>query len=564
MSALRWLTIVILWFGTIGAAQDRSPFHPPDELKTWKSQRETTHRQLCELLGDLPPRSGPVPVKTATVEDREHYRLENVRFPNGAGADVPGVILIPKRERPTAGFPAIVYLHDHGQQGKGELFRPSPVGVSPADELTSRGYAVLCIDAYCAGERIDSAADETTLFKTFLSEGRTLWGMMLRDDLLSIDYLLSRREIDAKHVGVTGMGMGSSRAFWLMALDERLSCGVSVAGLTRFRDLIATGNQRELSLCSWVPGFSRAMDTEAVLALCAPRPLCTMSGDRDPAAPVAGVNRLNDVAKHVYGLYGVAWEYQRTVFGGQGRTYTPLEWEMMLEFFEKHFQPQGPTPLPAAPTPEPKPDSSWVDPASAGIAGWVAEMSQRAETWTWADGVIRCRPGENEYGWLRLPDELDDFVLTLEWNASPNGNSGVFLRSLPVPWSLPPSVESGLRVATLGLTWPSRTGLELQAADDHVGPNKYSTGSLYRHAAPASKPSFPAGEWNRYTVRCRGARVEAWLNGVQIHDTRLDTLPSLRRVPLRGYIGLQNHGVAADFRSIRYLRLTSATVPGGS
>lgn len=184
----------------------------------------------------------------------------------------------------------------------------------------------------------------------------------------------------------------------------------------------------------------------------------------------------------------------------------------------------------------------------------VRAAIERHVAWTWRDGVITRAPGKNEYGWLRLPVEVDDFVFQAEWKVPPKGNSGIFLRARPVAWFIPPGEKGKERVSTLGLEWPSRTGLELQAQDDHGVADKYSSGSLYRHAAPSENPTKPAGEWNRYTVRARGPRIEVWSNGRQVLDTTIDRYPTLRHPPLRGYIGLQNQGVGAEFRNIRYLQ----------
>jgi hypothetical protein len=296
-------------------------------------------------------------------------------------------------------------------------------------------------------------------------------------------------------------------------------------------------------------------DTEAVLALCAPRSFEMMVGTRDASSPLSGVLVFRDTLRRAYSLVRPPGHHMEAIFGGLGREFTLLEWDMMLEHFDKELMPQGPTPLGHAPEPEPVVDDRFVSPAAYGLAGWVAEMSQRPGTWRYDDGTIVCDPGPNEYGWLRFPLELDDFVLSLEWKVPPGGNTGIFLRARPVEWFIPPSAEAKWHVATRGLEWPSRTGLELQAQDDAGQANKYSSGSLYRHAAPAENVVKPAGAWNRYTVRLRGPRVEVWSNGRQVLDTTIDGYETLRHPPLRGYFGLQNHGVGAEFRNLRYLRL---------
>ena len=44
--------------------------------------------------------------------------------------------------------------------------------------------------------------------------------------------------------------------------------------------------------------------------------------------------------------------------------------------------------------------------------------------------------------------------------------------------------------------------------------------------------------------------------GRQVLDTAIDQYLTLRNPPLQGYFGLQNHGVGAQFRNLRYLRLS--------
>jgi dienelactone hydrolase len=37
--------------------------------------------------------------------------------------------------------------------------------------------------------------------------------MILRDDLIALDYLAGRSEVDSKNIGVAGMSMGATRAW---------------------------------------------------------------------------------------------------------------------------------------------------------------------------------------------------------------------------------------------------------------------------------------------------------------------------------------------------------------
>ncbi len=459
-------------------------------------------------------------------------------------------------------FPAILLLADEWPKESSAILT-APDLQARATELTRRGFAVMVhwtrpFTEVPWIERENRSPDEPT------------WAETLRHDEEALKRLLNQPSVDPKRVGVAGSGLAGMRACWLMALHEQVACAVAIGGNTRISDWQATQGNHPPALAPWARSLLKSYDTDAVIALCAPRHLQILNGDRDPLGPESGFKTLRDTARKVYGLYkdesrGIAY----TLYGDLGAGITMLEWDSALETFDKEFIPQGPTPLGHAPESEPVVDSHFINPAEHGLAGWVSEMSQRPGTWTWRDGVITCQPGKNEYGWLRLPVEFEDFIFQVEWKVPPKGNSGIFLRAKPVTWFIPPSEKGKERVSGLGLTWPSRTGLELQAQDDPGIADKYSSGSLYRHAAPAENPIHPAGEWNRYTVRARGPRIEVWSNGKQILDANLAECETLRHTPLKGYIGLQDHGVPAEFRNIRYLRLepdkkasnASASVP---
>ena len=528
---MKWDARRLGWIGVIGGlvlaglaarAEDRpaKPYAVPKDRAEWEARRVAIRQAVWGSMGGSPPYSpemvGPMHLSQSLPE----------------GADSAHRV------------PAVIWICDEPD----DALRPGPDGGSIARSLHDLGYAVFVFDAIDG--KVPPWADDPP------EPGRpSSWGLTLFRDRMLLDGVLKRPEIDPKRVGVAGAGLGGTRALWLMAMDDRVACGEVVGGIARLSDWRAAQGPGERPLAPWAISMLKQFDAEALLALCAPRPLEILVGDRDPLSPGSSYKVFHDTAGRAYKLYDKGGNFHATLFGRQGPGLTPLAWDMALETFDKSLKPQGPTPLGHDPAPEPAVDGRFTDPAAGGIAGWVSEMSQRPGAWTWRDGTIVCAPGANEYGWLRCPVELDDFVLSLEWKVPAKGNSGVFLRARPVDWTIPPSPDSKPLVATLGPTWPSRTGLELQAQDDPGIANKYSSGSLYRHAAPAENPTRKAGEWNTYTVRCRGPRVEVWSNGTQVLDTRLDQHPTLRRPPLRGYFGLQNHGVGAEFRNIRYVKL---------
>jgi dienelactone hydrolase len=323
-------------------------FVPPVKREIWEERRAGIRRELWQLLGSLPPRPKKPVVRTLSREERDGYTLEKFEFDNGAGAIVPGYLLIPLIHPEK--LPGILYCHWHGGEyeiGKEELFRTNAVPAPPGPTLARRGYVVLAIDSYCFGERNGKGpggpdetgqAGELTASKFNLWLGRTLWGMIVRDDLMALDYLLSRPEVDPQHVGVTGISMGATRTWWIMALDERPGTGVAVACLTRYRNLIAHGGLKYHGIYYYVPGLLNHFDTEAVVALAAPRPLLFMTGDQDGGSPVDGIRSIEASVRPVYGLYGKESDFVSVIYPDIGHTYLPEMWEKTLQWMDRRLK----------------------------------------------------------------------------------------------------------------------------------------------------------------------------------------------------------------------------------
>jgi dienelactone hydrolase len=318
----------------------------PDSRAGWETQRGATRARLWQLLGPLPPRPAALSVKTVSRQDHEKYVLERFEFDNGAGATVPGYLFLPKGA--TSKVPAVLYCHWHGGQydnGKEEMLRSEHTPVAPGPALAARGYAVLGIDAYCFGERNGhgpgsserGGAGELTASKFNLWFGRTLWGMILRDDLIALDYLVSRPEIDRERVGVTGISMGATRSWWLMALDDRLKAGVAVACLTRYQNLIAHESLKAHGIYYYVPGLLAHFDTEAVVALIAPRPILFQTGDQDDGSPIDGVMAIEEKVRPAFRLYDANDAFRSIVYPGVGHVYLPEMWAQTEQWMDRHL-----------------------------------------------------------------------------------------------------------------------------------------------------------------------------------------------------------------------------------
>ena len=304
-----------------------------------------TRQQLWQMLGAIPPPFTPQP---SLIAKRDHatFTLEHFSYPNGLGDTVYGYLLLPKNIDFPA--PAVLYHHEHGGKyglGKDAALEIRENGYAPGIALAEAGFIVLAIDAYgfCqrqhqgpAGERESGGATELSLFKQFLWQGRTLWGMMVHDDLTALAYLHSRDEVDTGRIGAAGMSLGGSRSTWVAALDESVKAVAPISQMTRWQDFAASGHYRGHSIYYYVPGaLASPYDMEHLVALTAPRHQLILTGDRDPLSPISGIHKVMAYAGEAYRKAGAADKLELALFEGVAHAYLPAMVEAMVDFFRR-------------------------------------------------------------------------------------------------------------------------------------------------------------------------------------------------------------------------------------
>jgi dienelactone hydrolase len=328
-------------------------FQLPETAAAWQQQRPQVLEKVIASLGDLPPRPATPKARLISRELRPGYTLERIALDNGEGNDVSTLVLIPDKRQPRA--PAILWLHSSTPDKNG-LITPGEDPESIGEAFVRNGYVVLAPDAPYYGDRAQNVPSgprdvyhrgvppyanitQDALLKLNLWLGRTLWGMFVRDDQIALDYLCTRPEVDAQRIGVTGMSMGSTRAWWLAAVDERIAATVGVACLTRYENLIHHGNLKAHGLYYFSYGLLKHFDTEAVISLMAPRPFLALSGDLDYGSPADGIRVIEEKASHVYRTLGAADAFHSILYPDTGHVYTPEMRLEMLAWFKRWLKP---------------------------------------------------------------------------------------------------------------------------------------------------------------------------------------------------------------------------------
>ncbi len=273
----------------------------PEEFQAFQAKRR---KELWSLLGDLPWDHQPLPPMVVKVERHPGYRLERLVLDLNGLERVPALLLIPDKRQDPA--PGLLFIHWHGGMydlGKEQLLRGTDVQPAYAPVCAEKGLVTLAIDSWCFGERKheeDGHTGEEDTFKLMLWRGRVLWGMMMFDEWRALDYLANRPEVDPKRLGAFGMSMGSTKSWWLAALDPRVSVCIDLCCLTDFEELIRTHYLCGHGIYYYVPSLLKHFESADINELIVPRPRLSLNGCKDPLTPPRGVEHIRD---RLYPLY---------------------------------------------------------------------------------------------------------------------------------------------------------------------------------------------------------------------------------------------------------------------
>jgi hypothetical protein len=150
------------------------------------------------------------------------------------------------------------------------------------------------------------------------------------------------------------------------------------------------------------------------------------------------------------------------------------------------------------------PDTAgWKDLFSSDLSNAIFEPG----SWVMENGVLHA-VGHGTI-WTKAP--YGDFVLDMEFKVAKGANSGVFLRA--------GDIEDVL------------SALEIQVHETTDGGRIGMVGALYDAKKPSKDMARPAGEWNRYTITCKGSRLDLVFNREQVLSLDLNDWTEAHKNP---------------------------------
>jgi len=296
----------------------------------------TVREKIDTCFGPWPQRT-PLNARVTGVVERDQYRIENVVFESRPGFLVTANLYVPKgRDFP---LPGVVGACGHSTNGKAaEPYQGFAQG------LARLGYVVLIYDPIGQGERLQYpdeqlksrigvgvrehlyAGNQQFLVGEFFGSWRA-W-----DGIRALDYLLTREEVDPKHVGITGCSGGGTMTTWLCGVERRWTMAAPSCFVTTF--LHNTENELPADTEQCPPkALALGLDHCDFLAAMAPRPVIILAKEMD-FFDVRGSEQAHARLRRLYGLLGQ--EENVSLFIGPGyHGYSRESREAMYQWFNR-------------------------------------------------------------------------------------------------------------------------------------------------------------------------------------------------------------------------------------
>jgi dienelactone hydrolase len=241
-------------------------------------------RRIRECFGPWPEKTPLNPRSTGIVE-RDAYRIEKVIFESRPGFLVTANLYVPKgRSFP---LPGVVGTCGHSDNGKAaEPYQ------SFAQGLARLGYVTLIFDPIGQGERMQYVDEKLkprrgTGTSEHLYAGNQLFltgeffgSWRAWDGVRALDYLLTRPEVDASRIGVTGNSGGGTMTTWLCGLDQRWSMAAPGCFVTTFRRNLENELPADTEQCP-PRALALGLDHSDFIAALAPKPVILLGKERD-------------------------------------------------------------------------------------------------------------------------------------------------------------------------------------------------------------------------------------------------------------------------------------------
>jgi hypothetical protein len=272
--------------------------------------QDLTRSKLLAMIGGLPKEKTPLNAQVTGSIQLTGFHIDKLIFESVPGFQVTALVYVP--ENGNAKHPAVLVACGHSPNGK-IYYQPL------CQRLVQRGYLVICWDPVGQGERSQfwDQANGKSRYNLVCGEhavlgnfaylaGTNLIRWQIWDGMRAVDYLLTRSDVDATRISITGTSGGGVQAAHIGALDERIkvvapSCYISSLPMRAYNRIFADpDSDPEQDLYGTI---SNGVDHAGLLSLVYPRPLFIASAVLD-FFPIEGTRKTYREVSALYTRFG--------------------------------------------------------------------------------------------------------------------------------------------------------------------------------------------------------------------------------------------------------------------
>jgi len=305
-------------------------------------RQEAVRKKLLQLVGPLPKKT-PLNARVTGVIQKEEYRLEKLIYESLPGYYVTAALFIPQDLKGKA--PAVIYASGHTANGFRSVSYQHII-----INLVKKGFVVLAFDPVGQGERLqyyDEKAGKSRFGPTtehsypgaqcYIS-GYSPALYFIWDGIRSLDYLLTRKEVDPDRIGMTGRSGGGTQTAYTAALDDRILAAAPECFITSMEYILKSIGPQDAEQ-NLIHMISEGLDHADLLEVRAPKPALMITTTRDFFS-IQGARETYGEVKQFYNALN-AGEQIGMVEDDEVHTSTKKNREAMYAFFQKYLNNPG-------------------------------------------------------------------------------------------------------------------------------------------------------------------------------------------------------------------------------
>lgn len=237
--------------------------------------------------------------------------------------------------------PAVLFLCGHEMSSKAtESYQKTAI------LLAQNGFIVLVVDPSGQGERVQLIDENgknltrgSTTEHTLLSMSTNLIGWsevneMLLDNMLCVNYLSSRNDVDAERIGCIGNSGGGAQTTYLSAMDKRIKAVACCSWFTKRERMLAINGPDDGCQYLWNEGRTQ-LEIADYYIMQAPRPTLILAGTKD-FIDYQGTKEAYSELESIYKKLDAASKLEYFEYE-DGHGISKPKREAAVRFFKKYF-----------------------------------------------------------------------------------------------------------------------------------------------------------------------------------------------------------------------------------